>query len=202
MPMPDEIRPGLWHWSAAHPEWHATNGDETPIAWPREVGCVLYTSGSSAVFIDPLAPAGDSAAFWHWADERCRGREVSVLETIAYHRRSREEVIARYSALTSAPETVQPHPLAGFDETVYWIAEHRALVPGDALISTPDGELRMCPQSWLDELSSGSGPTHADLRVALAPLCDLGVELVLVSHGAPTLRDGGAALARALQPTT
>jgi glyoxylase-like metal-dependent hydrolase (beta-lactamase superfamily II) len=201
MAPPDELRPGLWRWSAPHPEWEATGEDGTPTVWPREVGCVLYTSAAGAVVIDPLAPTQDTAEFWRWADERCDGREVSVLETIGYHRRSREQVIARYGALTSAPATVEAHPLAGFEETVYWIPEHRALVPGDALITVPDGELRLCPQSWLDELGSSDERTLAGLRAALLPLCDLEVELVLVSHGEPTLRDGGAALRRALHAT-
>jgi hypothetical protein len=199
MASPVELRPGLWRWSAPHPEWHAINDDGGPTLWPREVGCVLYTSAAAAVFIDPLVPAEESAEFWRWADEHCDGREVSVLETLAYHRRSREQVIARYGARTSAPEMVEAHPLAGLAETVYWIPEHRALVPGDTLLSVPDGELRLCPESWLEDPDWPETPTLADLRAALLPLCDLEVELVLVSHGEPTLRDGGAALRRALQ---
>jgi hypothetical protein len=199
MATPAQIRPSLWRWSAPHPDWHAISEDGTATVWPREVGCVLYTTSSSAVFIDPLAP-DDDGAFWRWADERCEGLEVSVLETIAYHRRSREQVIARYDARQSAPDGVAPHPLRGFEETVYWIAEHRALVPGDVLITDPDGELRMCPESWLDDLGSHSTPpTHADLREALRPFSALEVELVLVSHGEPVLQGAQAALQRALE---
>jgi hypothetical protein len=200
MPMPVELRPGLWRWSASHPDWHATEDDGSPTAWPREVGCLLYTTPSSAVFIDPLAPAEGSAAFWRWADELCRDREVSCLETIAYHRRSREEVTARYAASTDVPAGAAAHPLPGFGETVYWIPEHRALVPGDSLIAAPGGELRLCPQSWLDDLRSPgqAPPTQPDLRAALLPLCDLDPELVLVSHGEPAVHGAGAALARAL----
>ena len=36
------------------------------------------------------------------------------------------------------------------------------------------------------------------LRAALAPLLELPVEMVLVSHGDPVLRDGAAAIERAL----
>jgi hypothetical protein len=200
MPMPVELRPGLWRWSAPHPQWHASEDDGTPTAWPREVGCVLYTTPSSAVFVDPLVPAQDAAAFWRWADERCAGREVSVLETIAYHRRSRDEVIARYTARTDVPAAVSAHPLPAVRETVYWIPEHRALVPGDSLIAAPGGDLALCPQSWLDELGppGTAPPTQADLRAALLPLCELHAQLVLVSHGEPALDGAGAALARAL----
>jgi len=154
------------------------------------------------VFIDPLVPA-DEAAFWSWADDRCRGREVVALETIGYHRRSREAVLARYSAATLAPGAaapahwgVEPHRLPATDETVFWIPEHRALVPGDVLIGTGGGGLSLCPESWLEELSEQ--PTLADLRAAVGVLYDLDIELVLVSHGDPALGDGRAELARAL----
>jgi hypothetical protein len=202
---PDEIRPGLWRWSAPHPEWEPTEDDGSPTAWARDVGCVLYETAEHAVFFDPLA-AEDDAAFWSWADSRCRGREVVVLETIVFHRRSRDEFLARYSAATKAPQSACPpqwgvesylFPVA--EETVFWIPEHRALVPGDVLLGTGGGELALCPESWLKELSAT--PTLADLREALNVLRALEVELVLVSHGDPALVDGRAALARALEQT-
>jgi hypothetical protein len=39
---------------------------------------------------------------------------------------------------------------------------------------------------------------HPELRAALAPLVELPVERVLVSHGEPVLENGHAALSRAL----
>ena len=53
----------------------------------------------------------------------------------------------------------------------------------------------VCPESWLRHLG---GYTQEDLRAGLQPLLDLPVEMVLVSHGEPVLRDGHAALERAL----
>ena len=160
---------------------------------------MLYEHGEHAVFFDPLA-AEDDAAFWSWADERCRGREVAVLETIRFHRRSRERFIARYSAATEAPESwgVAPYAVAAADETVFWIPEHRALIPGDVLVGTGGGEVALCPPSWLESLSAV--PTHEELREALGVLRELDAEPVLVSHGDPALRGGRAALARALEP--
>ena len=172
------------------------------MLWPRDVACVLYENADCAVFIDPLAVA-DDGAFWSWADDRCRDREVVVLETIRFHRRSREAFLARYSAATMALQSavpprwgVEPHSLRATEETVFWIPEHRALVPGDVLIGTGGGGLSLCPESWLEELSEQ--PTLAELRAAVGLLRDLDVELVLVSHGDPALSDGRAELARAL----
>jgi hypothetical protein len=42
------------------------------------------------------------------------------------------------------------------------------------------------------------GYKRDDLRAALIPLLDLPIEMVLVSHGEPVLRDGHAELERAL----
>jgi glyoxylase-like metal-dependent hydrolase (beta-lactamase superfamily II) len=158
---------------------------------------VLYETGSHAVFFDPLAPAAD-AAFWAWADERCRGRAVVLLETIHFHSRSRAEFAARYDvdAATAAPAAVVAHPIPGAQEVVYWLPEHRALIPGDTLIVS-DGALSICPASWLDYLEAK--PARSEVARALtAALGELDVELVLTSHGGPVTTDARDALARAL----
>jgi hypothetical protein len=163
--------------------------------WPRDVGCVLYESGRDAVFFDPLAP-DDDGEFWRWADARCEGREVAVLETIHFHRRSRDEFAARYDAATVAPAAVSAHHFPLAEETIYWLPDRRALIPGDTLIER-DGELSLCPQSWLEFLPAN--PTREAVAAALRELCALDVELVLVSHGEPVAGDARAALTRALE---
>jgi hypothetical protein len=77
-----------------------------------------------------------------------------------------------------------------------WLEEHGALVPGDRLIGDGAGGVRLCPPSWLNYLRTKI--TVAELRDALAPVRDLPVEMVLVSHGDPVLRDGARAIERAL----
>jgi hypothetical protein len=101
--MPEQLRPGLWRWTAPHPECKPTDQPNSCDDWPPDVGCVLHQTDTQAVFIDALAPA----------------------------RPPRTSVALR-----------------------------------QALAATLDG---------------------------------LDVELILVSHGEPTLRGGAAALARALQ---
>jgi hypothetical protein len=81
-------------------------------------------------------------------------------------------------------------------EAMVWLKEHRALVPGDRLLGDDVGGVRLCPPSWLGYLDSGM--TQDELRAALAPLRDLPIEMVLVSHGAPVPRDGARAVERAL----
>ena len=91
------------------------------------------------------------------------------------------------------PGGVVAFPTARANEVVYWIPEHRSVVPGDVLLGAEGGGLRMCPRSWLPE-----GRTLDELAASLRPLLALPVVRVLVSHGEPVLRNGRAALARAL----
>ncbi len=208
----DELRPGLWRWTAPHPEWQPES-----TGWGPDVASVAVT-GAELVLIDPLVPAGDDrASFWAALD-----RDVAadgpphVLLTVPWHRRSTAEILDRYGDrrlwLYEAGEREGLEPtdtfawgdelpggLRAFDghwfhEAIFWLADHRALVPGDVLLGAPDGGVRTCPDSWLPE-----GMTQAELRGALRPLLDLPVELVLPSHGDPVLEGGHDALARALE---
>jgi hypothetical protein len=160
----------------------------------------------ATVLIDPLLPTGDDG-FLRALDRQVHGRgcPVAVLTTIAFHRRSRDLLAERYAATTSRarkglPAGVDARPIRGAGETMFWLVEHRALVPGDRLLGAPGGALRLCPQSWLGYLPRPI--TVAQLAEGLRPLLELPIERVLVSHGEPVLRDGRAALAKALDAAT
>jgi hypothetical protein len=148
------------------------------------------------VLIDPLVPDGEERERFHRAldrDVERRGLPVVVLLTCEWHRRSADEVAARYGAsIGRLPEGVVAVPFELVAETMYWIPAEGTLVPGDSLMGDGDGGLRICPDTWLQ----GDAPER--LRVALRALLDLPVERVLVSHGAPVLADVRAALERAL----
>jgi hypothetical protein len=198
-----QIRSGLWRWTAPHPDWAAGAKPESPADWPREVGCVLVDAPDATVLIDPLLPGDD--AFLDRLDRHVRDRAlpVSILTTIKWHRRSRDQLASRYEARTSRargqlPEGVEAMPIRGAGETMFWLAGHRALVPGDRLMGTAGGRLRLCPESWLAYLPRRSRPTLAELSIRMRPLLDLPVETVLVSHGEPVLNGGREAIRRAL----
>jgi glyoxylase-like metal-dependent hydrolase (beta-lactamase superfamily II) len=203
-----EIAPGLWRWTAWHEEWK------------QDVGSVYWETEDAVVLIDPLVPRDDAEAFWRALDgdvERA-GAPVHVLVSIFWHARSAGDVVRRYDGRLWAPsrgraaierrtqlvtDVFRPgEPLpAGAEalatarsaEVVYWLPEHRTLVPGDVILGADGGGLRLCPDSWLPQ-STG----HDELRESLAPLLELPVERVLVSHGEPVLSGGRDALARAL----
>lgn len=189
------IADGVWRWTAPHPDWRpaapGSSGD-----WPRDVGCVLHDTGRHAVFIDPLA-GDDDSGFWAWAQERCAGRAVVVLTTIAFHERSRASFAERFGASETPPAGVLALPFPELGETMYWLEGPRALVPGDRLLGAGAGELALCPQSWLAYLDPE--PVLAQVRSQLRVLLDLPVEAVVVSHGEPVLAGGRGAIARALE---
>ena len=184
-----EVAPGLWRWTAPHPEWQEGQG------WEQEVGCVYYEAAGATVLIDPLVPVeAERERFFEALDRDVdrRGAPVTILLTCTWHERSAAELAERYGAGDSPPAGVEAFVVPAIEETLWWLPEHAALVAGDVLLGAPDG-IRMCPDSWLAGQAS-----PASIRDALRPLLDLPVERILVSHGEPVLEGGLAALQRAL----
>jgi hypothetical protein len=199
-----ELRPGLWRWTARHPEAVLDPEPGSPADWPPDVGCVACAADGALLVVDPLVPPGREPTFWAAMDGLVgrHGPRVVVVTTIRWHRRSRDAFAARYGAVLSRakpqlPGGVGTVPVRRGGEVMVWLEEHRALVPGDRLIGDGSGGVRMCPESWLGHLPGGF--TLADLRAALAPMAELPVEMVLVSHGEPVLRAGAAAVRKALE---
>jgi hypothetical protein len=192
----DELRPGLWRWTARHPEAEDDPEPESPADWPAEVGSIAYSADDVLVLIDPLVADG-----WDELDRLAENHSrVAVVQTLRWHKRSVKDAVARYDGSTEPPAGVEPIEIANADETMFWLAAARALVPGDRLIGDGAGGVRPCPDSWLGYLRREGGTIDAPaLREALRPLVDLPIELLLVSHGEPILSDGRAALERALE---
>lgn len=197
--IPAEIVPGLFRWTAPHPDWNPNAEPGSADDWDQDVGSVLYELPDTAAFIDPLLPAEGRGQLLSWLDERIAGRAVSILTTNRWHRRDREELAERYSwtttrAWNAIPAGVVPRPLSGAGETLFWLPGVAALVCGDRLLGDGAGGLRVSPQSWLE----GVQVDRAGVAKLLRPLLELPIERVLVSHGEPVTHDGRAALARAI----
>jgi glyoxylase-like metal-dependent hydrolase (beta-lactamase superfamily II) len=204
------IAEGLWRWTAYYAEWR------------DNVGCVYYEAPNAIVLIDPLVPSepSEAARFWEALDRDVRDADVPVhvLVTVFWHARSAGAVVRRYGGRLHAvsraraaierrtdavtdvfrpgdalPGGVEALPSGRATEVVYWIPQHRALVPGDVILGREGGGLRLCPESWLP-----AGVGHAQLRSVLAPLLELPVERVLVSHGEPVSENALARLGEAL----
>jgi hypothetical protein len=194
-----EIAPSLLRWSAPHPDWQPRATAGGPEDWGQLVGSVLYELPRAVALIDPLLPSEGRERFLRWLDDRIACRPVSILTTIRWHRRDREELAERYSSQTpgswnAIPMGVRPRPLRGAGETIFWLSAVATIVAGDSLVGSEDGGLRLCPQSWLDDVHVN----RPGLARLLGSLLELPIERVLVSHGEPVIRDGRAALARAI----
>ena len=207
----EQIRPGLYQWTAKHPDWTPEEGG--PDGWDPEVASYLYESGDGLVLFDPLVRDEET---WADFDERvARHGPPHVLITLLWHVRSAPEILERYPGARVWAHSREPWiggtrervrvtdefslagPLpAGIEareprEVVYWIPEHRALVAGDVLLPDRSGGIRLTP--WL-----GEDTTLDQLRERVRPLLELPIELVLLTHG-EAVEDGHAALERALE---
>ena len=203
-----EIDAGLWRWTGYHAEWK------------EDVGSVFCETDDGVVLIDALVPPEDAERFWHALDRDVQrvGGQVHVLVTVFWHVRSTAALVERYSARVWAPSTSRaaierrsgvvtdvfrpgdnlPGGIEAFrsarrTEVVFWIPQHRALVPGDVLLGDGTGGVRMCPESWLSDKTG-----HSELAASLRPLLDLPVRRILVAHGDPVLENGRDALDAAL----
>jgi hypothetical protein len=197
--LPEEIAPGLFWWTAPHPDFDAHAVPDSPGDWGQEVGSTIYEAPDAVVLIDPLLPSDGRERFLDTLDALIAARPVSILTTNRWHRRDREELAERYRSTTrrawnAVPPGVVPRPLRGAAETMYWLPGVATLVAGDRLLGDGTGGLRLSPQSWLEYAQVD----RAGLAELMRPLLELPIERVVVSHGEPLLHDGRAAIARAI----
>lgn len=222
-----QIAPGLWRWSAPHPEWKPEKGG--PGGWERMVGSVYFEGEDAAVLIDPLAPppgSPDEIRFWAALDRDVErlDRPVAVLLTNHFHARSAREVYGRYRSRPGASvlvpqttvleglpvkrfseESVLPGAVRAFsitgmnaEETLFYIPAQRSIVPADTLLGAGNGTLRVAAASWADASDAGQARYRERFRPELRRLLDLPIDRVLTSHGEPVLENGHRALAEAL----
>ena len=211
-----KIRPGLWRWTALHPEW--TPEEE----WGEEVGCLYQETEDAITLVDPLIPPEDSARFLEALDRDVAraARPVHILITIFWHARSAAMLVERYPgtrvwvheparelveerapvtdvfrAGEALPGGVLPVDAGRAYEVLFWLPAHAALVTGDVLLGTKNG-LTLCPTEWLVRLEPDA--VRAGLRERLQ---GLHVEHVFPAHGEPVLAGAVNALEAALAPS-
>jgi glyoxylase-like metal-dependent hydrolase (beta-lactamase superfamily II) len=199
----EELRPGLWTWTAPHPAW--TPDDAGPEGWDQDVRSCALVAGGDLVLLDPLEPPAAVL-------ELAGGRTVSVVLTCAWHQRSAAALADRFGAAVYAPqEGLDGLELAGKGyaigdelpgsvvaagayypaEAILWLPEQRALFAGDAFTAPP---LRF-QRSWLPP-----GVALDDALARLRPLLELPVEVFVVGHGEPVTEGVRDALREALEP--
>lgn len=187
-----EVAPGLRRWTAWHDEWQS------------DVGCLAVDTDDGLVLVDPLDPPSELSKpehvllTIHWHSRSAKAPHVWADERTAKLLANRGVELTDPIGSGSLPGGIQAIETARRGEVVYWLPGQQAVAVGDVLLGAgakphaTDEPLRLCPERWLGKA------THEDLRASLAPLLELPVERVLVSHGEPVLDGGARAVATAL----
>ena len=206
-----EHAPGLWCWSAPHPQWASGHG------WEAEVWAYCVEADDALVLVDPITPTGDGGALLAALIETCQKPVAIALSRAGHFRDSarfaRDFGASIYGHLAVAervPSDVQFHAVStgdvlpgairvlafdvpGLDHTPLYLPSHRAIVPGDILVRA-EGALRLW---WVAEDDADVRYVNERHVPALRRWLDSPVDHILTSHGEPVLGGGGAELAAA-----
>src|SRR3954447_17475651 len=85
-----ELRPGLWHWEAPHPEWRPTE------PWSEKVSSYAIDDGERLLLFDPLAVPSE-------LEELAAERETAVVLTAPWHERDAERLVERLGVPVYTP---------------------------------------------------------------------------------------------------
>jgi glyoxylase-like metal-dependent hydrolase (beta-lactamase superfamily II) len=217
-----ELRQGLWHWQAPHPEWRASE------PWDQNVSSYAIDEDGRLLLFDPLGVPGELEAL-------AAERETAIVLTAPWHERDAEQLVERLDVpvFTPLPDSaeylMQTYGLSaeqagdGSPDVVWLLREKkgeaRVYSPGDRLpfgaevlpghkvndtVLWMESQQAVLSGDTLVDFGRGleinerwlrPGMTREQIAEQLRPLLELPVEHVLATHGGPTNR---AALERAL----
>jgi glyoxylase-like metal-dependent hydrolase (beta-lactamase superfamily II) len=216
-----ELRPGLWHWQAPHPDW------EPSEPWNEVVSSYAVDDGQRLLLFDPIAPPSRIA-------ELAASREPAIVLTAPWHERDTRSLVEQFGApvFTPRPDTAQDlmeqygitaEQAGDGSPDLAWLAgesgEAHLFSAGDRLpvgVEAFPGLKHNDLVLWIevsravvagDTLADHGrgiqinrrwlrkGVTREQVVEGLRPLLELPVEHVLATHGGPM---DGAALERAL----
>lgn len=207
-----ELRPGLWHWQATHPQW------ETGEPWGPEVSSYAVDDGERLLFFDPIAPPGELEAL-------AADRATAIVLTCPWHERDSRGLVERLDVpvYTPLPDSAQylmekwnltAEQVGEGSPDVAWlvregIGEARPFGAGDRLdvgVEVLPGQKPNDTVLWVAShgavvagdtlVDFGNGleinqrwldedMTREQVVQGLSPLLDRPVEHVLATHGVP-----------------
>jgi glyoxylase-like metal-dependent hydrolase (beta-lactamase superfamily II) len=91
-----ELRPGLWHWQAPHPEWEPTE------PWDKSVSSYAIDDGERLLLFDPLGAPSE-------IEQVAADRETAVVLTAPWHERDAQSLVERLGVpvYTPLPDTAE-----------------------------------------------------------------------------------------------
>jgi hypothetical protein len=220
-----ELRPGLWHWEAEHPEW-TPGGPWQP--WHKVVSSYAIDDGERLLLFDPVA-VPDAIV------DRTNDRAPMVVLTAPWHERDTRNLVERLNARVFSPQPdtqdylmqkfgLTAEQAAGGSPDLRWLLADDSIpkhlfsagdrLPigidvfagreyNDTLLWVEDRHAVVVGDSFGDfgrglEINPKwlrQGLTREEIAAGLRPLLQRPVEVVLTGHSGPTDR---AALERAL----
>jgi glyoxylase-like metal-dependent hydrolase (beta-lactamase superfamily II) len=217
-----ELRPGLWHWQASHPDWRPSE------PWDQNVSSYAIVDDGRLLLFDPLGVPSEIEAL-------AAERETAIVLTAPWHERDTQSLVERLGVpvFTPLPDTAQylmdtygitaeqagdgspdlvwllrenkgeARPYSASDRLPFGADVYPGHKPNDTVLWIESRRAVISGDTLVD-FGSGleinerwlrPGVTRAEIAEGLLPLLDLPVDLVLATHGGPTDR---AALERAL----
>jgi glyoxylase-like metal-dependent hydrolase (beta-lactamase superfamily II) len=91
-----ELGPGLWHWTAPHPQWRPTE------PWDQAVSSYAIDDGRGLLLFDPIAPPAE-------IEELAAERETAIVLTAPWHERDAQSLVERLGVpvFTPLPDTAE-----------------------------------------------------------------------------------------------
>jgi glyoxylase-like metal-dependent hydrolase (beta-lactamase superfamily II) len=215
-----ELRTGLWHWEAPHPDWSGPENEAlrqrlagTPET-PSQAGVVssyAILNGDQVLLFDPLAVPGEIL-------ELAADRRPAIVLTCPWHERDARRLAEDLGAPVFVPppdegspdvawlhagDAADGHVFSAGDRLPVGVEAFAGKEPNDVVLWVEShqaviagdtlvdfGQSLEIPPEWLPD-----GVTAEQVAEALRPLLERPVEHVLATHGGPRDR---AALERAL----
>ena len=194
-----EIAPGLWWWTAPHPDW--TPEDlEGGEGWEQIVSSYALVADDALVLFDPLVED------WDWLERAVEQHgPPATLITILWHVRSSQQILDRYGGASvwahepaaewigertrytnafsvgeALPGGIEAIPMRRIEEVAYWLPGHNSVVLGDTILGH-GGRAQLCPPTWVRKHETIEPATRA-VRELMARSPDR----LLLTHGGPT----------------
>ena len=220
------LRPGLWHWTAPHPEWRPGE------PWDRHVSSYAIDDGERLLLFDPIAPPNE-------LEKLAVERQSAVVLSAPWHERDTRGLVERLGVpvYTPLPDTAEylmetygltaeqagdgspdvvwllkegigeAHPYAAGDRLEVGVEAFPGQKPNDLVLWIERRRAVLAGDTLVDfgqglQLNdrwlNPQGLTREQVVDGLRPLLELPVEHVLATHGGPYDR---AAMERALSRT-
>jgi glyoxylase-like metal-dependent hydrolase (beta-lactamase superfamily II) len=194
-----EIAPGLWWWTASHPDW--TPEDlEGGEGWGQIVSSYAL-AGDAFILFDPLIED------WDWLDRQVEEHgPPAILITLFWHARSAQEILDRYDGASvwvyepaaewvgertrytntftagdSLPAGTEAIPMHRAGEVAYWLPRHNSVVVGDTILRHDD-RATLFPPTWAHRkqeiIDAATQAVHE--------VMERSPDRLLLTHGGPT----------------